>query len=79
MWDVLQGFHPKTLSTCWIIETCTSKRYPEVIYRGLMEGLLWRAHRSSPLHLKIVADHSDSIREGRDIPLELRTKDCAHA
>ena len=71
MWNALQSFHPKTHSAFWILETCTSKYYPEIIDRDLMEEIMECWNRSTQLHLKIVVYHAYAIRAGDAIPIEL--------
>ena len=71
MYDAVQDMHPKTLSACFIIATSTSKRNPEIIYRDMMEQVMESGRARAPLHLKVLAYHSDRIAERERLPLEL--------
>ena len=71
MYDAVQEIHLKTLSACFLIETSNRLKFPEIIYRDLMEVVMESEIPNAFLHLKIVAAHEDRIREGADTILHL--------
>jgi hypothetical protein len=73
MYDTKQDRHPKTLIVCFIqvLATSTSKLNPESSFRNMMERVMNSRPARSQLHLKILAYHSDSLREGEELPLLL--------
>ena len=54
--------HPKTLSRCWIIATCTSKRNADILYLYMVEAVMKSGHPRAPLNLKVLAFLSLSIQ-----------------
>ena len=64
MHGAVQEMHPKTLSTCFMIEMSTRLRNPRIIFRDLMEVIMESVPPNAPLHVKIAAAHEDRIREG---------------
>ena len=71
MYDAVQEMHPKTLSACFLVETSARLRYPEIIYRDLMEVVMESGTPNAALHLKIVAMHEERIHEGADKTIQL--------
>ena len=63
--------HPKTLSACWILATCNNKRNSEIRLCDMMKGVMESGPRLAPLHLKVLVYHSDSVRAGDALQLEL--------
>lgn len=71
MWDELQGMHPKTLSACFIFDHSNWPAHIPFIYRDMIEDIMERGSVHAPIHLKIAAWHSDRLREGVAMPLDL--------
>ena len=71
MYDAVQAMHPKTLSACWILATCTRKRFPKIMFRDMMEVVMESWPPQAPLRLKVFAHHCDSVRADDALPLKL--------
>lgn len=71
MYDAVQDMHPKTLSTCWILATSTTKTNPELKFRDMVHWVSDSVPRNAPLHRRILAYHGDRIRAKEALPLEL--------
>ncbi len=68
MYDAVQAMHPKTLRACFILATCTSKCYPEIGFRDMMETVMESGPQGSLLNLKVKAYHGISLRAGDQLP-----------
>ena len=70
MYDAVHVMHLMTLSACWILATCTSKRNAEIRFRDMMEVVMKSGHRRAPLNLK-VSYHRNRVCAGEALLLEL--------
>ncbi len=73
MYGAVQLVHPKTLSVFFVMAraTSTSKAYPDVLFRDMVQSVMESGTAKSPLYLKIIAYHDDRVSEGAALPLEL--------
>ncbi len=55
----------------FILAASTSKAHPDVLFRYIVKTVMDSWTSQSLLHLKIVAYHDDSVREGATLQLEL--------
>ena len=70
MWDAVQDMHPKTLSCCFVLEP--SARVDTLgILRDMLDEVMKCGARDTPLHLKILAMHEDTMAAGEEYTLRL--------
>ena len=68
MWDAVQEMHPKTLSCCFVLEP--SARVDTLgILRDMLDEVTKCGARDTPLHLKILAMHEDTLSAGEEYTL----------
>ena len=70
MWDAVQDMHAKTLSCCFVLEP--SARVDTLgILRDMLDEVMKCGARDTPLHLKILAMHEDTISAGEQYTIRL--------
>ena len=70
MWDAVQDMHPKTLSCCFVLEP--SARVDTLgILRDMLDEVTKCGARDTPLHLKILAMHEDTMSAGEQYTIRL--------
>ena len=80
MWDtVMQDMHSKTLSSCFLLETCSKKPFPEIIFLDMMEEVMERESRGTFTPQNCCVAFQPSARRYRHAAQTFRTKDGAHA
>ena len=68
MWDAVQDMHPKTLSCCFVLEP-SARVNTLVILRDMLDEVMKCGARDTPLHLKILAMHEDTMAAGEEYTL----------